>query len=160
MAKKNSGFTLLEIILVTAIIGIAVLVVVPTFLSHDDEQKIVLAASEIQDALKYAKSTAQRDNSPKKVEFNTANDSFQLLDTLSSLPEVHPSSKSAYIVKFSTNSLLDGVDLVSISTATGIVAISFLANGQPDASYQIFLSYGSHRRIIYVDDVTGRVWVQ
>jgi len=156
----GAGFSLLEILIVVAVLGIAALTIVPTFLSHNDEQKIMLAANEIQNALRYAREMAVRDHRSKEVKFDTDNESLQVIDAVSSTPETDPSRKGDYRLDFPSNSLLAGVDIVSVGSVTGIITVTFLATGQPDAANTIVLSYGPHSRVVTVDEFTGRTWVQ
>jgi len=50
------GLTLIEMMIVLAIIGIIVLAVLPVLNSHDNEKKVTAAATELANALRFARS--------------------------------------------------------------------------------------------------------
>jgi type II secretion system protein H len=59
--ERHNGFTLLEIMIVAAILGIVALVAVPSFTSTSDgEAKLDLAAGEVAAAIRFARSETMR----------------------------------------------------------------------------------------------------
>ncbi len=55
---NSKGFSLLEMMIVVVIIGVVSSVMISPFSSHGDEQKLILAAQEMTDALRFGRSWA------------------------------------------------------------------------------------------------------
>ena len=100
--QSDTGFTLIEILLVVAIIGILALVMIPTFTSHEDEQKLIMAATELVDGLRYARSEAIRTGRTFRVEIDHDDDRFMVTDLSGPAGQAvyHPVSKKPYSVAF------------------------------------------------------------
>ncbi len=68
---KNAGFTLIEMIIVIAIMAIISAIAVPNYITHRNNQKVTQAARQIYSALQSAKMTAIRNNTSINVLFST-----------------------------------------------------------------------------------------
>lgn len=112
-AEAGGGFTLIEIIIVVIILGIAAMMAVPMLSSAADMQ-VRAAANRIAADLEYAKSMAITHQKTYSVEFDTANESYQILDSTGTViaNPVRPSED--YAVDFSTDS---NTSRVNIATA-------------------------------------------
>ena len=71
--KNNSGFSILELIIVLALFAILTTFAVPSFLTWRSEARLKSAASMIRGDLEMARSKAMRENDLVVVSFNTTN---------------------------------------------------------------------------------------
>jgi prepilin-type N-terminal cleavage/methylation domain-containing protein len=81
-----SGYTLLELLVVLAIIGILSAIAAPSWVSFLNTQRLNAAQSQIQQALQEAKSNAKRDKMTWQVSFRQQNNKAQWL--------IHPQSNT------------------------------------------------------------------
>ncbi|MEM7758912.1 MAG: prepilin-type N-terminal cleavage/methylation domain-containing protein [Cyanobacteria bacterium P01_A01_bin.40] len=72
--KNNSGFTLIEVIVVTIIVGIIAAISVPNFFSLLQRNRVTEALSSIEGALREGQKQAERDGSGCDLTIDTAND--------------------------------------------------------------------------------------
>ncbi len=153
--QPDTGFTLIEILLVVAIIGILALVMIPTFTSHEDEQKLTMAATELIDGMRYARSEAIRTGSTFRVEIDHDGDRFMVTDLSGPAGQTvyHPVSKKPYSVDFTASMIYSGVDI----NGSGTINIDFSAQGLADADRVITLMYGSFSTKIKVESSSGRI---
>ncbi len=166
--KGCGGFTLIELLIVAVILSFVAMVVAPSFSSHQDEQKLALAAQEVADALRHARSEAMRSGEEHHLRFNTSTENFKVLEKSNGKVLYHPAGKQPFDVRFDLNRLLEGVDIVSVAGATGNVDLRFDSSGVPvtvtgepeTVSPTIVLSYAGQVKTLVVGEGTGRVLVQ
>lgn len=155
--QPDTGFTLIEILIVVSIISILALIIIPTFSSHEDEQKLTMATAELVDGLRYARSEAISTGNNHQVIINKAINEFKLIDSTNPANLIyHPASKKYYSVSFSDSSPFSGVDI----TGTETMSIIFYANGLTDADAKICLKYGVYKTNLFVDSMTGNIDIQ
>lgn len=107
----SSGFTLVEIIVVVVIIGFAAMMAIPLMSSAGSIQ-VGSAAEAIAADLEYAKSLAITKLQVYTVVFDTAAESYSILDQGGNVIK-HPVKKGFdFIVDFKASSRLDKVDIV------------------------------------------------
>ncbi len=70
--RNNSGFTLIELIIVIAILGAMVAVAIPNFLGFQPKSRLKTAARDLYSELQLAKIRAIRSNSDWAIVFNVA----------------------------------------------------------------------------------------
>lgn len=131
-SARNSGFTLIEILAVVVIIGIASAVILPEMSSRND-QRVASAARTLMADLLYAQSRSIAYQTRHYVQFNTATNSWQVMvDSGTGSPGsviTHPVNGVAYVETVGTGSLTN----VAISSASfdGNTTISFDQMGVP-----------------------------
>jgi prepilin-type N-terminal cleavage/methylation domain-containing protein len=181
--RNRRGFTLVEILAVLVIIGIASAIVVPN-LSNRDDLRAASAARIVVADLIYAQNMAISAQKPIYVKFDVTNNSYELLSTASSDGDVlmkHPMTQRDYQETFGSDSN-NGLSTVSITSATfdgidsvnytGEFTIAFDEMGAPYAfSYTqndksdlkdgtIVLTSGSFSTTITISPYTGEIQVQ
>ena len=72
--RKNSGFTLIEVIVVTIIVGIIAAISVPNFFSLLQRNRVTEALSSIEGALREGQKQAERNGNLCTLNIDTAND--------------------------------------------------------------------------------------
>lgn len=163
---RSGGFTLVEIIIVVAVILIAAMLALPMFSSAGDMQARS-AANMIMADIEYAKSMAIARGQNYSVVFNTANESYKIVDD-NGATIAHPVKKGFnYVVSFSTDGRLDKVDVTTVDFDPGSSAtITFDYLGSPYSgtgttsplsSAQIILQAGGTSMTIQVEPITGYV---
>jgi prepilin-type N-terminal cleavage/methylation domain-containing protein len=107
----SCGFTLIEIIIVVVILGIAAMIAVPMFSSAAD-MTVRAAANRITADLEYAKGMAITHQKPYSVVFDLTTESYEIRDTATDAvinDPVRPGS--AYRVNFSTDGNFSRVNI-------------------------------------------------
>lgn len=82
---EAAGFTLMELMVTIAIMGILMAIGVPNYIAHRNNQQVSRAAREIYSALQSAKMTAIRENTPVNVLFTTgtgSNGRYQIFEDM------------------------------------------------------------------------------
>ena len=78
VAGSEKGFTLVEVLVVIAILLTAVAIATPSIMSYAQRYKFRGAALEVMTALMQARSFAARDNQTSRVDFNSAANTFSV----------------------------------------------------------------------------------
>ena len=164
------GFSLLELVLVTAIIAVLAGIAVPRFGRASGRYRADLAARRIVADLAYLQSVARRSSCLKRVAFDSGANQY----TLGGIADMDQPSQF-YTVNLSDSRY--GADLASASFQNtngyiSTIALSFDMWGRPQcgdppgnpmaplASSAIVVQVGAESRTITVDPVTGRASIQ
>jgi len=123
--RKQSGFTLIELMVTVAIVAIILSVAIPNFFGWKPERQLAGAASDIQGALHMARLGALRENSAAAVDFDIAAESYTV-------------TVNGRTVR--SGQMPVGVDLASVTdlgTATATSSIAFDSRGLANPSVDI-----------------------
>lgn len=160
MTRQSTGFTLIEIMIVVSILGILALVLLPTFSSCQDEQKLLGAASELTTALRFASSEARKTKIPLRLEITPATESYQLKINTTGALLYHPLDKKRFTNSFASSSPYSGVNIATVNGNSGLNSLLFNTRGTVAADTSIALEYAGQSRTITISSVTGRISVQ
>jgi len=160
---KNNGFTLIEILIVIVVIGIAAMIVVP-MMSSAATMQIRAAANIIAADLEYAKSMAISRGQNYSVVFDKSTESYSIKKDGSVIP--HPVKKGFdYVISFQSDSRLDRVDIFNVVFDPGssqTITFDYLGSpysgtGNPLNSGVITLQAGGITKIINIEPITGYI---
>ena len=174
---KKQGYTLLELTIVIAIIGIIAIAMIPT-LSSGNIIKLDLAAEEIADAARFAKAEAIRTSTPHGINTDSSSNRIRVFSLPGFLPSYdvhHPLDKKLYDIQFSNDSRTTGVVMISanydfdgfasssnylIFSSEGIPIATFIGTDYMLTNGTISLKYQNDQRIVSISPMTGRVTIQ
>jgi prepilin-type N-terminal cleavage/methylation domain-containing protein len=133
-ARSHSGFTLVEILAVVVILGIASAMVIPQIASRDD-LKVAAAARVLMADLMYAQNRAISLQQVHYVSFSGQSYTVQTKPsgstTLSTI--THPITKTTYTSTFGTSDGLKDVTLNTVNFGSGKTILAFDEMGIPYA---------------------------
>ena len=134
----TGGFTLIEIIVVVIILGIAAMMAVPMLSSAADMQ-VRSAADRIAADLEYAKSMAITHQKTYSVEFDTVNETYQILDSTGTVIKNPVRPSEDYFVNLTADSNTSRVNIATAVFNTVLFdTIVFDYLGSPSASNGAF----------------------
>lgn len=176
---RHRGFTLLELTLVTTIIGIIAVAAVPNF-SSTDPSGLELAALEVADAMRFARGEALRLAAPRGFQQQSSARRITVMrPDMSTTPATlfddvyHPTTKKLYDIDFNTAPFVLVNEMATTSSFRGTCNqnenIYFDANGTPWCvdpptvlleQLDVTLTRGSLSQIVTLHGITGRVTIQ
>lgn len=157
---NRTGFTLVEVMVVLVIIGIAGAVVVPHMLSGGQFGVQAAARVVIADII-YAQNEAVAHQSPRRVVFEPDNNRYMLTDTAGTTMTVSwkSSAQENYIVDFEQDQRFSGVTLENVDFG-GMMMIEFDDMGSPISGGTLELIAAGFRYRITVAAFTGQVTIE
>lgn len=170
----HGGFTLIDLMIVILILGMAGMAVIPRFASAVSLSRLNAATSEMVAALHYAGALAVLYQRPFGVQADSNGNWFRVCDQrfksdadphADAVPPVaatgivfDPVRKSAYAIDFDLNNDYAGVRITSVPAGGEIV---FYPDGHCAASdLSLTVKSADTQRTLYVQGATGRVTVQ
>ena len=151
-ARTSGGFTLVELIVVIAVIAVAAAIAVPRYTSSLSRYRADMAARRIAADLGLARSRAKVKGATQTVLFTLASDSY-------TLPGVagldRPSDPYTVVVSAEPYK----ADLVSASFG-GSTTASFNGYGAPAAGGSVVVQAGATQKTVLLDAGTGEAKVQ
>lgn len=161
-SRSRGGYTLVEILIVVTILGIAAAVVVPQMLAAGTLGVQAAARIIIADIL-YAQNDAIAQQRTRRVVFEPANERYSLVDENGAVLTARWMSGSAnnYVVDFTSDSRFAGVEIVSANFGgTTPLVLEFDALGGPLNGGTVEIVFQDQRYRVTVASFTGRVTVQ
>ncbi|HEY8667332.1 MAG TPA: prepilin-type N-terminal cleavage/methylation domain-containing protein [Tepidisphaeraceae bacterium] len=170
--RPAAGFTLVEILIVVVILGIASAVIVPKIGTRDD-LKASAAARMVMADLIYAQNRAIAQQKKQYVQFDTAAQKYAVYDaTPLATPITHPVTKNSFVTMFGTGGTpgLTESALASVNF-DGQTTVAFDELGQPLAytaatnstaalgTGTIVVRCGSNSLTISIEAYTGEISV-
>ena len=167
--SENGGFTLIEIIMVVVILGIAAMMAVPMMSSAADMQ-VRTAANMIAADLEYAKNMAITQQRNYSVVFDIVNETYEIRDDTATVIDHPVNVVSPFVVDFANDGRLEQVDIVVADFDPGpelTVTFDYLGSpysgadsGSPLNAGSIDLQAGTFTMTVTVEPVTGYVKIQ
>ncbi len=160
-----NGFTLIEILIVVVLIGIAAMIAVP-MMSSAASMQIRSAANMIAADLEYAKSMAITRGQYFSVVFDKNSESYSIKDQDDNTIW-HPVKKGfRYVINFASDSRLGQVDIVdAVFGGTNEIKFDYLGsplNGSGSALLvkgTVTLQAGGFLKTVHVEPVTGYITI-
>ena len=176
-ARRRSAFTLIEILIVVVIIGVAGALVVPSMLSAGT-LGLQGAARLIVSDIQYAQNEALASGAERAIVFDPARDRYRMVDEngvtldlqwmrVGGKADVVPGDGTGYTVNFPTDNRFRSFDLrrtraAGDDSAALPLEIRFDELGAPmtgSANFEVFVRFDENSYAIEVDGFTGRVTV-
>lgn len=148
----SHGFSLLELVLVSAIVAVLAAIAVPRYGSASGRYRLDLAARRVAADLRLAQSYAKTSSSSCTVVFDAVTERYQITN----LPAPDGASGS-YQVTLPAEPYR--AELLSVSFNGG-AQVTFNGWGLPDNGGTVIVAAGSRQKTIAVDGETGLVGVQ
>lgn len=163
-SRSRAGYTLVEVLIVVTILGIASAVIVPQMLTAGTLGVQAAARIIIADIL-YAQNDAIAQQRNRKVVFDPANESYALTDGAGNILSVNWKGgvTNNYVVDFANDSRFQGVVIASANFggAPGDPpTLEFDALGGPVNGGTVEIQFQNQRYRVTVASFTGRVTVQ
>lgn len=160
--RRFTGYTLVEVLIIVAILGVAAAIVVPQMLAAGTLGVQAAARVVIADIL-FAQNDAIAQQRTRKVVFDPANESYVLTDENDAVLTARwiNSDANNYVVDFEEDSRFQGVVIVSANFGGATPqTLEFDDLGGPLNGGTIEIEFNGDRYRITVASFTGRVTVE
>jgi prepilin-type N-terminal cleavage/methylation domain-containing protein len=150
--RQRSGFSLLELVIVIAIVAILAGVAIPRYAQANQRYRAEMAAKKVVADLDYARRRASTSSSAQSIDFDAANEQYQL-------PGVDD---------LRTGSGDYTIDLSASPYNTKIVSADFNGDGEvifdgyglPDSGGTIVVGVGDYTKTVVLNADSGRAEIQ
>jgi type II secretion system protein H len=170
----QSGFSLLDLVIVIVILGILGTIAVPQFHSMMGARRLNAASGELVSALQYARNLAVKYQRPFGLRANVGGNWFCVYDDQyktdshphhNDVPPVdangvvlNPLDKTWYVIDYDTMDTYEGVNMTSAPAGN---TVCFYPDGHSSSANSTFvLSHAGDQRTITINGTTGRIHVQ
>ena len=127
LMKKNTGLTLIEVMVTIGIIAIMSAIAIPNIISYLPKHRLNSGARDVYSAMQYARLMAVKEKTPVSINFNTGTESF----TVFSDANTNGANDGGDTV-LKTGNMPPDVDMTNTTQFTGLVTwCSFNARGLP-----------------------------
>ena len=82
IARKDTGFSFLELMVVIAIIGILSTIAIPSYFQWLPKHRVGIAARDVKSTLEFARSNAIKRNTEVRVDFDWTNDNLTVVEVV------------------------------------------------------------------------------
>jgi prepilin-type N-terminal cleavage/methylation domain-containing protein len=156
--KTNRGFTLIEIMVVIAIVAIAATFAVPNFVGWRAKQRFLSAASDVHEAVKIARASAIKENATVRVRFDTANRRLTVFPDYDEDGNQDAGERTIFSTSYRNDIVLDTGD-PSYNTLT-VDGRGLVTNPPPPPQNGIEISHANYGQRMIQVTVTGNSRVQ
>jgi len=152
--QKQTGFSLMELMVVIAIFAILLSIAIPNFIGKMPARRLESAAGEVNAALQRARLAAVKENTCVVIEFSSSSDNYRIYTDNGGANPDNACNKTQDVNEptIKARNLPAGVDLIS---ATPQSIIRFDGRGFPDSSAIISLKNAAGPTWTVTLNVTG-----
>ena len=155
LSRAGSGFSLIELMLVIAIIAVVAAMALPRYSNSLHAYRATMAAKRIAGDLQLAQFRARSLSTARTVTFTAATSSYQLVGE-SDLSTV----ASTYTVQLGELPYRAKITSVQFGATPGTASVSFNGFGMPNNGGSITLTSGNATRTIILAPLTGGISIQ
>ncbi len=159
MKRGRTGFTLIELVLVLALMSILLAVGVPALQGDSDRMKLDAACDELATAARYVQGLAIRDGATYGVAFDTVGNRFYGYEALSGSVILDPVKKVPYEIALGRDDRMKGVTLVSAGFG-GNSFVEFDGKGEVVTGLTAVFGVSGLARSVTVTAPSGRIGIQ
>ena len=148
---RHSGFSLLELVMVMAIIGISVAIAVPKYHSSIQNYRLKASARRIVNDLEYARSRAKATSSSRTFQVIVADDAYLIIEET----KIDKASET-YRVDLKLAPYHTSIRSVDLG---GDAELVFNGFGEPDSNGVIIIKTRQGKKAILIDAASGEITI-
>lgn len=146
---RFGGFSLLELVMVLAIVGIATAIAVPRYMSSIQNYRLNASARRIITDLAFARSQAKASSSSRTFQVNVVDDAYLIIEETKIDKAADTYRVDLKLAPYHTS--IKSVDL------GGDAQLVFNGFGDPDSNGAIIINTRQGKKAILIDSVTGEI---